>query len=397
MKEANIKISDNTDKLLALVDRYVIRSITDASGMIIDVSEAFCKISGYSKEELIGKQHSIVRHPDMRSEVFEKLWKTIKQGIFFSGEVKNLKKDGTSYWVSVDIEPNYNNNEIYSYTAIRQDITDKKRLEELNNSLGERVREETKNNIKQLDAMQQERLKNIRLNTIGSLAAGITHEINTPLTYIKGNFEMMQYDIKGLPQSDTKLQLVDDSIKIVDGINRISNIVEAMREMSQTAKGKSEKTNIYNTIITALTLSYNRSNQQSKIYVNNNLFTLDIKKDLYLFNSNIQKQRIEQVWIIIINNALDELVKIDNYESRILSIDIFQDENYIVIRFKDNAGGIPSNLKNKIFDPFVSTKQSGGIGVGLNIAQKIIQEHHGFIKVYNEDDGAVFEIKLKVI
>ena len=88
MKEANIKISDNTDKLLALVDRYVIRSITDASGMIIDVSEAFCKISGYSKEELIGKQHSIVRHPDMPSEVFENLWKTIKQGNFFLVKLK---------------------------------------------------------------------------------------------------------------------------------------------------------------------------------------------------------------------------------------------------------------------------------------------------------------------
>ena len=127
-----------------------------------------------------------------------------------------------------------------------------------------------------------------------------------------------------------------------------------------------------------------------------NLFALDIKKDLCEFNCDIQKQRIEQVWIVIINNALDELVRIENYELRMLSINIIKNEDNIIIRFKDNAGGIPTNIINKVFDPFVSTKQSGGIGVGLNIAQKIIQEHQGFIKAYN-DDGAVFEIKLKAI
>ncbi|MEA2049246.1 MAG: PAS domain S-box protein [Campylobacterota bacterium] len=389
---------DELIKSLQLIDKYIIRSVTDLDGIIIDASQAFCDISGYTKKELIGKYHSIVKHPDTSIELYKDMWDTIKSGKVWSGELQNLKKNGTGYWVDVKIEPNFNeNNNIVSYTAIRHVISDKIELNKLNNSLEERVKKETKKNIKQLEAIQQERLKNIRLNTIGTLAAGITHEINTPLTYIKGNFEMMQYDIKSLPNSDTKLQLVEDSEKIVDGINRISNIVEAMREMSQTSKGKTEITNIYNTIITALMLSYSRSKQQSKIYVNNNLFALDIQKDLYEFNCDIQKQRIEQVWIVIINNALDELVKIENYESRVLLIDIFKEENNIVIRFKDNAGGIDTNIINKIFEPFISTKQSGGIGVGLNIAQKIIQEHNGFIKVYNEDDGAVFEIKLKAI
>ena len=500
---------------LHLIDKHIIRSVTNLDGIIIDVSQAFCELSGYSKNELIGKPHSIIRYYDIRKSVFKDMWTTIQSGKPWSGELQNLRKDGTSYWLNLNIEPNYDeNNNIDSYIAIGQKITntkelesllernkaiikfahsgiglldlegnflevnegyedifgytkeeflgkncndmtredfrevsikylqiarevgalvkmqkvckhkdgsdvyiefsldllpdknsfvmivnslnDKIELEQLNNSLEERVKTETKKNIKQLDAMQQERLKNIRLNTIGSLAAGITHEINTPLTYIKGNFEMMQYDIKGLPQSDTKLQLLDDSIKILDGINRISNIVESMREISQTVKGKTEKTNIYNTIITSLTLSYNRSKQQSKIYLNNNLFKLDSEKDLYEFYSDIQKQRIEQVWIVIINNALDELVKIDNYESRKLFIDISQVEGNILIRFKDNAGGIQNNIIKKIFDPFVSSKQSGGIGVGLNIAQKIVEEHQGFIKAYNEDDGAVFEIRLKI-
>ena len=89
--------------------------------------------------------------------------------------------------------------------------------------------------------IQREQLKNIKLASIGSLAAGITHEINTPLTYIKGNFEMLQYDIEDLPQSDIKERMQQDSVKITDGIKRISNIVESMREVSQIQQESKEK------------------------------------------------------------------------------------------------------------------------------------------------------------
>jgi len=170
-----------------------------------------------------------------------------------------------------------------------------------------------------------------------------------------------------------------------------------MREVSQTSVGIKKQVNIYNTLLTALTLSHNRSKLQSKIYINSRLFNLEIPKDLYVFNANVQPERIEQVWIVILSNALDELVKIENYEYRELQIDIYQMNNNLIIKFKDNAGGISKKILPKIFEPFVSMKQSGGIGIGLNIAYNIIQEHDGEIKAYNEDDGAVFEVRLKVI
>lgn len=117
---------------MGIIDDYVITSSTDIHGTISYVSNAFCEISGYSKEELIGKNHNIVRHPDMSSELYADLWQTILEGREWKGEVKNLRKDGSAYWVDVNIQPNKNDQgEISGFTAVRHDITDKKRLEEL--------------------------------------------------------------------------------------------------------------------------------------------------------------------------------------------------------------------------------------------------------------------------
>jgi aerotaxis receptor len=80
-------------------------SKTDLKGVITYVNSSFCKLSGYSKDELTGRPHSIVRHPDMPKSIFKQLWKTIEKGENFRGFVKNLRKDGRFYWVEVFIEP----------------------------------------------------------------------------------------------------------------------------------------------------------------------------------------------------------------------------------------------------------------------------------------------------
>ena len=116
-----------------LIDTYVIISSTDCEGIITEVSEAFCKISGHTKEELIGKSHNIVRHPEMPSHVYQQMWEHLKRGESWHGEMLNRRKDGTSYWVDTVIAPRYDmlGTTIVGYTAVRQDISDKKRVEEL--------------------------------------------------------------------------------------------------------------------------------------------------------------------------------------------------------------------------------------------------------------------------
>ena len=88
-----------------IVDRYVITSSTDCQGKITSTSAAFCTISGYSEAELIGKNHSIVRHSDMPASLYQDMWRTITRGETWSGEIKNKKKNGSYYWVQAYISP----------------------------------------------------------------------------------------------------------------------------------------------------------------------------------------------------------------------------------------------------------------------------------------------------
>jgi diguanylate cyclase (GGDEF)-like protein/PAS domain S-box-containing protein len=120
------------EKQLQIIDAHVIISSTNIDGIITEVSEAFCKISGYSKEELIGRSHNLVRHPDMPSTLYEEMWTSLKKGISWYGEIKNISKKGVDYWVEAIIAPRYNEEyHLMGYTAIHHNITDKKRVEEL--------------------------------------------------------------------------------------------------------------------------------------------------------------------------------------------------------------------------------------------------------------------------
>lgn len=126
------KKNETMSKYLDIIDKYVITSSTDNKGVITNVSKAFCEITGYSKDELIGKKHNIVRHPDVDAQLYEDMWKTISGGDEWSGEIKNQKKDGSFYWVHANISPIFDQSgNITGYTSIRQDITNKKYIEKL--------------------------------------------------------------------------------------------------------------------------------------------------------------------------------------------------------------------------------------------------------------------------
>ncbi len=123
--------STQISRYLEVIDSSVITSSTDTNGIITSVSSAFCRISGYSSEELIGKKHGVLRHPDIPSAVYEDMWQTITAGKTWRGELKNLAKDGSTYWVKTTISLDMENNTIIGYTSVEEDITDKKHIEEL--------------------------------------------------------------------------------------------------------------------------------------------------------------------------------------------------------------------------------------------------------------------------
>lgn len=119
-------------RLINLTEEHIIISQTNPAGKIIYVSQAFADISGYTKAELMGRNHRILKHPDMPKEFFKNLWTTISSGNSWQGEVLNLKKDGGFYWVQSYITPIKNHKgKIVSYQSIRVDITDKKYIEKI--------------------------------------------------------------------------------------------------------------------------------------------------------------------------------------------------------------------------------------------------------------------------
>ncbi len=119
------------DNLLKIVDENVLLSITNKAGIIVDVSSSFCEFTKFKKDELIGESHNILRHEDTPDLFYKNMWKEISSGKKFSTEIKNRKKDGTVYYANLTITPVFKDDKIINYTAIRNDITDKKKLEQL--------------------------------------------------------------------------------------------------------------------------------------------------------------------------------------------------------------------------------------------------------------------------
>jgi len=101
-------------------NKGLIVSSTNLKGIITYANRKFCEIAGYTKDELMGKNHNIVRHPDMPKAAFKEVWDTIKAGKDWTGIIKNLRKDGRYYWVYSHITPIMTNGEITGYTAARR-------------------------------------------------------------------------------------------------------------------------------------------------------------------------------------------------------------------------------------------------------------------------------------
>lgn len=131
LNEKLLSASEEIKEQQLMVDKYVMIVTTDLKGEITNANEAFCKKTGYEKEELLGKSHKMMRHHNMEKEYFVDLWKELKQNKTWSGEIQNLTKDKKSIYFNVVIEPLYKDFKKIGYRSISEDITDKKRIEEL--------------------------------------------------------------------------------------------------------------------------------------------------------------------------------------------------------------------------------------------------------------------------
>ena len=359
-----------------LISKYIITSTTNTKGIITDVSDAFVDISGYTREELIGHSHSMVRHPDMDSEIFRDLWTTIKSGKIWRGEIVNLAKNGSSYWVKAMIEPIFSNSgKIISYMAVREDITDKIKIDMLNKNLKEKIRSEVEKNREKDKAMLQQS----RLAQMGEMISMIAHQWRQPLAAISATSVNLILKAKlDKLDNDSAIELGE---KISEYSQHLSATIDDFRDFFKPNK-KLVDTNYKELIDSVLTII------ETSIINKNIELKQQLQSETLL---STYPNELKQVILNLIKNAEDILLE-KEIEHPFIMIET-QDN---ILRVKDNAGGVPDDIIEKVFDPYFSTKtKKDGTGLGLYMSKTIIEEHcGGELSVYNDEFGAVFEITL---
>ncbi len=277
------KLNDELNALMNGYDSLVIASRTDLDGKITYVSEGFVNICGYSKDELLGKTHKMIRHPDMSNISYEDIWRTIKAGKVWHGNIKNRKKDGSSYWVKAAIAPYYDHKQrIIGYNSIREDITSQIEADELHHKV------------------------NILLNNSNEGYLLFNQELKISEGYSKKCLEIFEKeDIKDQNIADLLFSKVENDYKLFrKGIDLIFK-----------TQNKNKIDNFLSLLPTQVTLKTKHIFISYKYITSDSIMVIlsDISENIKL-KSEIEKQRIEQKMIVqIIANINDFLELDENY------------------------------------------------------------------------------------
>jgi PAS domain S-box-containing protein len=329
--------------------------ITDVSGKIIYVNPALERISGYRKEELLGKNPSILSSGLHDKSFWKKAWETILAGKVWTGEVVNKRKNGKLFYAELLISPIIGpQGEVIGFLGSHRDITEKKRLEE-------------------------QLVRSQKMESIGTLAAGIAHEVGNPLTSISSVVQVIQ--------RTTTDQFAKEKLELVkDQISRISRIIRDLVDFSRPSNYERQATSVNKVLQDAVNMvAY--GNKAKKI-----AFTLKLEETLPPLR--IIPDQLAQVFLNILLNAADA---IDGKNGEITVRTTASDDKIYVI-FQDTGRGIPEENIGKIFEPFFTTKGVGeGTGLGLWVSYGIIRNFNGDIKVASiVGKGTTFTVILPV-
>jgi two-component system NtrC family sensor kinase len=254
------------------------------------------------------------------------------------------------------------------------------RMENWTKSLEEEVQKKTAEIVR-----AQEQLINAeKLASLGRMAAGVAHELNSPLTGIVTFAHLMA---KRMPPENT--QDIEDLKVIIEQAERCSRIVRGLLGFSRRTASEKAKVDI-NTLIEN-TLSMVRS--QAKFYN----ITLDVGLDKSIPEVNVDPNQVQQVFLNLLINAADAM---EEKGKITISSRMVEDDNarFVELEFTDTGPGIPEDIRSKIFEPFFTTKPAGkGTGLGLAVSYGIIKKHEGQIFVKSETGkGASFFIRLPI-
>ncbi len=337
-------------------------SRTDINGIITFVNDEFCRISGYSREELIGRDHNIVRHPDVPAETFKRLWDAILAKKTYRSTVKNLAKDGSTFYVNTTITPILNDaGEIDEFIAIRYDVTKEVELQ------------------MQLRQKQEMLLWQSRFASLGQMMANIAHQWRQPLTELT----LSLYNLKKAAlnhQPDDVEAIYTETKKIIQSM---SQTIDDFQNFFKPEKEK-ELFSPSESIDNALALMrkfLQKESIQLSVHIDEEVTILGIPNEL------------TQVMVNLIQNARDALVA-HRTRDRHINIEVRTKDRRAILTVTDNGGGIPDAIHGQIFEPYFTTKHATqGTGLGLFMSRLIIEKSlNGSLTVSNTDHGACFTI-----
>jgi PAS domain S-box-containing protein len=343
------------------IDESSIVSKTDEKGIITYVNDKFIDICGYSRDELIGKSHNIIRHEDTPPHFFEALWKTIRSQKIYKGTMKNRKKNGDSYYMDLTIVPIYDPvQERTEYMGIGYEVT---RLVE------------ARQDAEMAGAAKEYFLSNM------------SHEIRTPLNAILGFVSLLQTD-QNTPKHKQYLDIIYNS-----GENLLS-IINDILDFSKLRSGEfmvERKTfNLHDELGHTLELFAPSANEK-KI----TMFSyIDPKIPTDLVADGLRMKQI-------VANLLSNAIKFTPYEGCI-DILVQIEDDMLRITVQDNGMGIAKTDQDKIFNAFsqgqnYETRVSGGTGLGLSICKKLAEHMGGAIELESTlGKGSCFTLVLPV-
>lgn len=320
--------------------------ITDTDGKMIYVNPAFEKASGYLSEELIGNYPSIFSSHKHSKKFWKKMWDTINQGQIWVGEVENRKKNGEPFFTHLLISPIIDSKgDVVGHFGIHRDITEKRNLD------------------KQLIHTQ-------KMESIGTLAAGVAHEVGNPLASISALVQVAQ--------RSTQDEFIIDRLELVKKqITRISKIIRDLVDFSRPSN--------YELVLTDLNKNVEEAVEIVKVGKKAKDITFTVSFDTSIPQLPLVADQLQQVFVNILINAADAISEDPgkkNKQVKEISISTYKNEDNVFIKFKDTGMGIPSDNLSKIFEPFYTTKKEGkGTGLGLWVSYGIIKSFQGEISV----------------
>ena len=352
------------------LDQSTIVAITDQRGIISFVNDEFCRISKYTRGELIGQDHRIINSGFHSKEFIRDLWTTIASGQVWKGELRNRAKDDSIYWVDTTIVPFLNTDgKPYQYVAIRHEITQLKQAEE---------------KIRQQAAELQ---RAAQLSLIGEMAAGLAHEVKNPLAGIQGAVDIL---IRRRAANDPEREALEG---VPHEVQRIDATVRALLDRARPRSITPTRTSL--TEVTQRAVDLARAQIVGKpVFDKSRIQFRPPEHDIVL---TVDELQIEDAVLNLVINAIeaidnDGLVVVSLRISENTSDEALSDE--AVIEVTDDGRGISEEDLKKIFNPFF-TMTTGGTGLGLPAVRRIARLHGGRVEVNSvPGEGSTFTLHL---